>query len=71
VLSQEGGHGLGQLILPLAGEPTIRRQEQHQAQHVAFAENGRGHGGGVAVVSVGDGQGLVRANKRSQKIYKE
>ena len=52
---------MGQLILPLAGDLALRRQEQHQAQHVPLAENGRGHGGGVAVVSVGDGQGLVRA----------
>ena len=35
--------------------------DKARAQHVPLAENGRGHGGGVAVVSVGDGQGLVRA----------
>lgn len=53
---QKGGYGLGQLVLPLAGDLRVRRQKQHQAQHIPLAENRRRHSHRVTVAAVGDGQ---------------
>ena len=44
------------LYSPLAGDLRVRRQKQHQAQHIPLAENRRRHSHRVTVAAVGDGQ---------------
>ena len=55
VLAEEGRHGLRQLALRLPRRVVVRRQEQHRAQHVTFAEDRRGYGGAEGTVALGDG----------------
>ena len=61
ILSQKGRHRLGQLVLRLPCGLLVGGEEQHQAQHVALAQDGRGHRGGEAAETLAGGHGLVAA----------
>ena len=55
VPAQKGGDGLGELVLRLAGDKGLAiLHKQHQSQHIALRNDGRGHGGAVFVAGVGD-----------------
>ena len=59
VLAEEGRHGLRQLALRLPRRVVVRRQEQHRAQYVTFAEDRRGYGGAEGTVVLGNGHAVT------------
>ena len=41
--AQKSGHGLRQLVFGFAALLSVGGEKEHQAQHIAAAEDGRGH----------------------------